>query len=312
MPQPAAPRGSTSPAGTSPSAGRGPGVALVLGSCFSLQFGAALATKLFPVLGPWGVSALRLSLAGVILLALVRPRVRAWSRRQWWAVLLFAFSLAGMNGTFYCAIARIPVGPAVAVEFLGPLVLSACLSRTARDLLWVGVAFAGMGLLGLDSLLSTTTALDPLGVLLAGIAGAFWALYVVCSARVGREVPGQDGLAVAMMLGGLFLLPVGGASAATALTQPAVLGLAALTALLASVIPYSLEMAALRRLPSAVFSILLSLEPVVAAFMGWVLLGQVSGPLRLLAIGLVVAASVGTVLSAPRRTGETSGAAESG
>lgn len=268
----------------------GSGVLLVIGSCISLQFGAALATQLFAPLGSWGVTTLRLVLGAVVLLVLTRPAVRAWDRRQWRAVVLFGATMALMNGFFYAAIARIPLGVAVALEFLGPLVLSAVTSRRGLDFAWVGLALGGMALLGVQSVLG--------GAVFALIAGLFWAGYVLASGHVGRLVPGTGRLAASMTVAGLLLLPVGAGSVVRAGQEPHLLGLALLTALLASVIPYSLELAALRRVPGQVFSILLSLEPAFAALFGWLLLSQRIEGLRLLAIALVVLASMGTTVSA--------------
>lgn len=271
-------------------------VALILGSCVSLQFGAALAARLFPVLGSWGVTALRLGLACVVLMLLARPAVHRWHRSQWKAVLLFGLAMAAMNGSFYSAIARIPLGTAVAIEFLGPLALSAVLSRRRADLLCVALALTGVGLFGLESSLGLT-ALDPIGVVWALIAGVFWAAYVLASAKVGREVRGQGGLAVAVGIGSLALLPLGAHGVIDAVHSPRLLLLALGTALLASVIPYSLELAALRRLPRHVFSILLSLEPAIAMIAGLALLAQPITALGLVAVVLVVAASIGTTLT---------------
>lgn len=275
------------------------GVVLVIGACVSLQFGAAVAVQLFPVLGPWGVTTLRLGLAAVVLLGLVRPRVRAWTRAQWTAVVLFGISMGAMNGVFYAAIDRIPLGVAVSIEFLGPLVLAALLARRWVDGLWVAVALAGMALLALDSA-SGDSALDPVGVFFALVAGAFWMAYILTSKRVGALVPGSGGLAVALVVATAVVAPLGVPGAVGAFADPALLGLGLLVALLSSVVPYSLELNALRRLPPAVFSILLSLEPAFAALFGWLLLGQESGLLRTLAVVLVVAASAGVTLTAQR------------
>lgn len=273
------------------------GILLVMGSCLSLQLGAALATQLFGPLGPWGVTTLRLVLGAAILLLVVRPAMLRWNFGQWRAVVLFGITMGLMNGFFYAAIARIPLSVAVALEFLGPLVLSAVSSRRLLDLAWVLLAVGGMGLIGWESMTGADS-LDPLGVVFALVAGVFWAGYVMASARVGRVVPGTGGLAASMAVSGLFLLPVGGASAIHAFQDVKLLGLAAATALLASVIPYSLELAALRRVPQNVFSILLSLEPAFAALFGWLLLAQHVSGLRILAIALVILASMGTTLSA--------------
>jgi inner membrane transporter RhtA len=275
------------------------GVGLVVGSCVSLQFGAAVAVQLFPQLGPWGVTTLRLGLAAVILLVFVRPSVRSWTRRQWTAVVLFGAAMGCMNGSFYAALERIPLGAAVSIEFLGPLVLAAVMARRLLDGLWVAIALGGMALLGLDSALGAT--LDPVGVVLALVAGAFWAGYVLTSARVGQLVPGAGGLAVALVVATLVVAPLGAPGALGAFGDPLLVGLALATALLASVVPYTLELSALRRLPAPVFSILLSLEPAFAALFGWLLLGQESGVLRTLAIVLVIVASAGVTLTGRRR-----------
>ncbi|MGM7671428.1 EamA family transporter [Microbacterium sp. A93] len=285
------------------------GVGLVIGACISLQFGAAVAVQLFPHLGSWGVTTLRLGLAAVILLVVVRPKVRAWTRRQWTAVVLFGAAMGCMNGSFYAAIERIPLGAAVSIEFLGPLVLAAVLARRLLDGLWVAVALAGMVLLGLDS--AWGEPLDPVGVVLALVAGAFWAGYVLTSARVGRLVPGAGGLAVALVVATAVVAPLGAPGAVRAFGDPMLLGMALVTALLASLVPYTLELSALRRVPAPVFSILLSLEPAFAALFGWILLGQESGLLRNLAIVLVIIASAGVTLTGRRAAGQRSSVAPS-
>ncbi|MFT4258365.1 EamA family transporter [Microbacterium sp.] len=271
------------------------GVVLVIGSCLSLPFGAAVAAQLFPVLGPWGATSLRIVIAALLLLVIVRPRPRRWSRPQWVAAVLFGVSLAVMNGFFYAAIDRIPLGPAVAIEFLGPLVLAAVLTRRLTDALWVGVALAGMALLGIDGLIGAEP-LDPLGVLFILIAAGFWIMYIRMSARVGALIPGADGLAIGLLVASVLLLPVGVPASITVAAAPDLLLLAAITAVLSSVIPYAFELAALRRLPQRVFGVLLSLEPAFATLAGWLMLGQDATALRMLAVALVIAASVGTTL----------------
>ncbi|WP_067194785.1 EamA family transporter [Microbacterium sp. XT11] len=275
------------------------GVALVVGSCASLPFGAAVAAHLFPVLGSWGVTSLRVAIAALLLLALVRPRPFGWNRAQWTAAALFGVSLAAMNGFFYAAIDRIPLGPAVAIEFLGPLVLAAVLTRRLADAVWVGVALVGMGLLGLDGMIGADP-LDPLGLVFILVAAAFWVMYIRMSARVGALIPGAGGLAVGLVVGAVLLLPVGIPASVTVAADPELLLLAALTAVLSSVIPYTFELSALRRLPQRVFGVLLSLEPAFATLAGWLILGQDATPLRMLAIALVIAASVGTTLGVRR------------
>ena len=275
------------------------GVALVIGSCLSLPFGAAVAAQLFPVLGPWGVTSLRVAIAAILLLVIVRPKPGKWTRQQWLAAVLFGVSLAAMNGFFYAAIDRIPLGPAVAIEFLGPLVLAAVLTRRLADFAWVGVALLGMVVLGIDGLIGAEP-LDPLGVVFILIAAGFWAMYIRMSAKVGALIPGSSGLAMGLLVAAVLLVPVGVPTVATVAMDPQLLLLAAITAVLSSVIPYSFELAALRRLPQRVFGVLLSLEPAFATLAGWLILGQDATALRMVAIALVIAASVGTTLGVRR------------
>ncbi|MFB8188031.1 DMT family transporter [Microbacterium sp. NPDC055988] len=284
------------------------GVALVIGSCLSLPFGAAVAAQLFPVLGPWGVTSLRVAIAAILLVVIVRPRPGKWTRPQWLAAVLFGVSLAAMNGFFYAAIDRIPLGPAVAIEFLGPLVLAAVLTRRLADAAWVGVALLGMVALGVDGLIGAEP-LDPLGLVFILIAAGFWVMYIRMSARVGALIPGNSGLAMGLVVAAVLLIPVGIPAASTVAMDPQLLLLAAITAVLSSVIPYSFELAALRRLPQRVFGVLLSLEPAFATLAGWLILSQDATPLRMLAVALVIAASVGTTLGVrkDRRDGGPSG-----
>lgn len=282
------------------------GVALVVGSCLSLPFGAAVAAQLFPVLGPWGVTSLRVAIAALLLLVIVRPRPRRWTRKQWLAAILFGVSLAAMNGCFYAAIDRIPLGPAVAIEFLGPLVLAAVLTRRLADAAWVGVALVGMALLGIDGLIGADP-LDPLGVMFILFAAGFWIMYIRMSARVGALIPGNSGLAMGLVVAAVLLLPLGVPTVSVIAGDLQLLLLAAITAVLSSVIPYSFELAALRRLPQRVFGVLLSLEPAFATLAGWLILGQDATVLRMLAVVLVIAASIGTTLGVRRERRGDSG-----
>ncbi|WP_448851517.1 EamA family transporter [Corynebacterium sp. 335C] len=275
-------------------------VLLVLGSCASLQFGAALATHLMEWTGAAGASVLRVAVAGTILAVVARPKVLSWNRRQWGAVWLMGLGLAGMNGFFYAGIQRIPLGAAVTLEFLGPLLLAAFLSRRALDFLWVAMALAGVGLLGLGSFTGGTS-LDPVGVACVLVAGAFWALYIPAGAKVGALLPGTGGLAAAFLVAAVLLAPFGAVPAATADWSPGVVLLALGTALLSSLIPYMLEFAALRRLPQSVFGILLSLEPAFGALAGFLVLGQVLGLTEAAAIILVICASAGVTATGRRR-----------
>ena len=274
---------------------------MVLGSCTSLQIGAALATHLFPATGASGATLLRLGLAAGALLVATRPGIRTWTRAQWRAVILFGLTLAGMNGFFYAAIARIPLGIAVTIEFLGPLTLSAALSRRPRDLAWVLMALVGVVTLGLTGEGGSTGSLDVAGVIFVLIAAVFWALYILIGARVTAEVPGRGALAVAMAVATLVLTPGGVRGAEHIADRPGLMLVALGTALMASIVPYSLEFAAMRRLPRRAFGILLSLEPAVATFAGWLVLGQRVGLLALAAIVAVILASAGSTLTAAQR-----------
>jgi inner membrane transporter RhtA len=284
---------------------------LVLGSCTSLQAGAALAIRLFPVTGAPGATLLRLGLAAALLLVLARPRVRGWRPSQWRAVALYGISLAGTNGFFYAALARLPLGTAVTIQFLGPLTLAAALSRRWRDAGWVGLAVTGTAILGVTS--GHGPAGHPLnraGVAFVLVSAAFWALYVVAGSRLSTAVPGRGGLAAGLAIGTLALLPFGARGAWQVAGRPHLMLLALGTAVLASVVPYTLELAALRRAPRRVFGILLSLEPAVAALAGLVLLGQPVPAVAAGAIALVILASAGaTVGGRPPRPGAVTGEA---
>lgn len=261
------------------------------------EVGAGVAVLLFPDAGPIGMVTLRLVFSAVLLLAVFRPRLRGRSREDWLTVAGFGLVLAGMNAFFYLALARLPLGPTVTIEYLGPLVLSVVLARRASAWLWAVLAFAGVALLARGGLGS----LDPLGVALAAGAGVMWVGYILLSARTGRRFARLDGLAIAMAIGGLGALPFGIASAGEAFLDPRVLALGLAVAVLSSAIPYGLELLALRGLPPATFSILLSLAPALAAAAGFVVLHQRLEGWDLLAIALVVVASMGAVRAAARR-----------
>jgi inner membrane transporter RhtA len=304
---PAAPGAPGAPAGPAtgrpgagpPGAGRsGAAALLVLGSCTSLQAGAALALRLFPVTGAPGATLLRLALAAAVLLGMARPRVRAWRPAQWRTVGLYGISIAGTNGFFYAALARLPLGTAVTIQFLGPLTLAAALSRRGRDAAWVALAVAGVATLGLVGQHGGGHPLDPAGVACALVSAAFWALYIVAGSRASAAVPGRGGLAVAMTVSALAMAPFGASGAGHVAGRPHLLLLALGTALLASVVPYTLELAAMRRTPRRVFGVLLSLEPAVASLAGWILLGQRTPLIAIPAIAVVILASVGATLTA--------------
>ncbi len=264
---------------------------LVLGALLSGPFGGAVAALLFPRVGVDGVVTLRLTIAALVLLAVSRPRVRGHRRADWWLIAGFGAALAGMNTLAYHAIARIPLGPVVMLEVLGPLVLSVVTARRAAGWLWAGLAAAGVAVLsstGFDRL-------TPAGIGFAAAAGAVWAGYIVASARAGQRFPRTDGLALAMTAAAIITLPLGAATAGTALIDPPVLAAGAAVAVLSSALPYSLELLALRHLPTMTFAVLMSLGPAVAAVAGYVVLHQRLSPVEGLAIALVIAANAGAV-----------------
>ena len=259
---------------------------MVLTAAGSLQVGAAFAVTLFDELGPAGAAFLRLALAAVVLWAIWRPRLAGDLR----VAAAFGVALGLMNWFIYEAMARIPLGVAVAIEFAGPLLVAVLGSRRPLDGLWVLLAGTGIVLLTDPG----GGSVDALGVGFALAAAACWMAYIHLGARTGAAFPGGGGLAIAMVVGAVVVAPaglVGGAG--SALSAPDLLGAALVVALASSVLPYSLELEALRRLPAAVFGVLMSLEPAVAALAGFVILSQALGARELLAIGMVVVASAG-------------------
>jgi len=270
-----------------------PPILAVLLAIFSIQGGAALAKTLFSEVGPSGTSALRITFSAVMLLALWRPRLWTYARAHLGTAALFGLMLGLMNLSFYASIQRIPLGLAVTLEFIGPLAVAVFSSRRKRDFAWVALAALGIVLI---SPISPGSNLDPVGVGLALLAGALWAGYILVGARLGRAFQGGHGLALGMSVAALVALPFGAAEAGWALLAPGVLLFGLGVAFLSSALPYSLEMTALRRLPSRTFSILMSLEPAVAALMGWVFLSEALSVQQVIAMACVVAASAGASL----------------
>jgi inner membrane transporter RhtA len=271
-----------------------PPTLLVLGAVGSVQFGAAFAKTLFDEIGPGGTVFLRVVFAAIVLVAVWRPALRGRSSADWRLLLAFGFALVALNLSYYEALNRIPLGIAVTFEFVGPLGVAVAGSRHALDLLWVALAAAGILLLSDFG----TADLDRLGVALALLAGCFWAAYIVLSARVGQRFPGGQGLALAMAAGALMLAPVGAGDGGAELIGVEVLAIGFAVAILSSVIPYTLELEALRRMPAGVFGVLMSLEPAAATLAGFLVLGEELAARELLAIGLVVAASAGAARGA--------------
>jgi inner membrane transporter RhtA len=272
-----------------------PPVLLVIAGATSIQFGAALAATLFDDLGPGGTSLVRLGFAAVILVALWRPRPSAYSAAELRLAALFGLMLGVMNLSFYEALDRIPLGIAVTLEFAGPVTIAVALSRRRLDLLWVALAVIGILLLANPG----GGSLDPVGLLFVAVAAMAWAAYILVAQRAGAVFSGGSGLAIAMVVGALVPLVPGIAQAGGHLLDPGLLALGAGVALLSSVIPYTLETEALRRVPAHVFGVLMSLEPAVAAIAGYLVLHQRLSTRDVVAICLVIAASIGVTRSRP-------------
>nr|WP_243845308.1 EamA family transporter [Microbacterium halimionae] len=271
------------------------------------EVGASFAVLLFPQTGPLGMVMLRLVFSAAILLLIARPALRGHSWQTWRSILIFGIVLALMNTLFYLALDRLALGVTVTIEVLGPLVLSIVASRSRAAWLWAVLAFAGVAALGSGG----WDRLDPLGVVFALGAAASWAFYILASAKVGGELPGLQGLALAMALGAVISAPLGILDAGTALGRIDVLALAAAVAVLSSTIPYAFEIIALRRVAASVFAVLMSLGPAIAAVAGLVLLGQQLVWLEVVGIALVIIASMGAVFAASRASRASRAASES-
>lgn len=273
--------------------GSTPAPLLVLGGITSVQSGAAVATRLFDDVGPGGTVLLRLGLSAVLVMALARPVLRGRRRGDVGVAVAFGLVLAAMNATFYESLDRIPLGLAVTIEFVGPLAVAVLGSRRPLDLVWVTLAAAGVVLPTAGG-----TGIDLVGVVLALAAGVLWGCYILLSQRVGQVFPGASGLALALAVGAVALLPFGIVDGGAGLLEPAVLGQGLAVAVLSSAVPYSLELAALRRMPASVFGVLMSLEPAVAGLSGLAFLGQRLTGREWLAVGCVTIASVGATRGA--------------
>jgi inner membrane transporter RhtA len=273
---------------------------LVIGATVSQEVGAAFAVGLFAALGAVGAVFARFAVAGLLLWVAVRPRVTGLTRRAWLSAAALALTLTVMNLCFYNALTRIPLGVAVTIEVLGPLILSVVVSSRRIAWLWALLALTGVALLGLAQ--DTGGDLDPVGFLFAGGAAAGWAGYILASAGAGARFPKLDGLAIATVMGALVTAPFAIVAIGTVDVVTWQLGGLAITvAMMCSVLPYSLELIALRSLSPETMAILVCLSPVIAAIAGRLVLGQELGLLGYLAITLVTAASAGAVRSAQPR-----------
>ncbi len=265
---------------------------LVAGGIVSLQIGAAAAKQIFPAVGSGGAVLLRLAVGAAILVAVARPRrdsVRPLA-------LLFGAVLAIMNLCFYASLTRIALGPAVTVEFLGPLLLAVVTSRRRLDSLWALLAFVGVAALSWEG---PGQRVDAVGLALAAAAGAAWAAYIVLSQRLGAAAPGFGGLAVAVAAAAFVAAPVGIAQGGSRLVEPHVLLFGAAVGVLSSAVPYALEFLALRRLAASTFGILMSIEPVVAAVIGFALLREGLRAVQAAGIVLVCVASAAVTAGRP-------------
>lgn len=272
-------------------------VVLVLIAIGSVQLGAAFAKATFDAAHPLTLSFLRVAIATAVFLLIARPRWRGRSARDWLVVTGYGLCLVTMNATIYLSFERIPIGVAVTLEFLGPLALAVLGSRRLLDLLWVALAVVGVLMLG-----ALPVGLDPIGVALALVAGAAWAGYIAFAGLVGRRWEGLSGLTTGSLIGLALLIVPGLAFADGALTNPGVVGTMAAVALLSTVFPYALELHARRTIRASTFGILMSLEPAAAALFAWIVLREALGWVEWVAMGLVIAASVGAVRSARVRS----------
>jgi inner membrane transporter RhtA len=274
----------------------GPAVLSATVAMVSFQIGATFAKQLIPVVGAPGTTALRLGLSALLLVAVQRPWRAMPSRSAWPVVLAYGISLGAMNSVFYLALSRIPLGIAVAIEFIGPLAVAVLASRRPLDFLWVGLAAMGLSLL--LPITPSGAALDPLGVLFALAAGVGWALYIVFGQKAG-QAQGPSAATWGLMVAALLTVPIGVADAGAGLFDPAILPFGMGVAIFSSALPYTLEMIALRRLSTKVFGTLMSFEPAIAAIAGAVILHERLTLTQWAAIGAIIVASVGAVAGEP-------------
>ena len=272
------------------------GVGLVLISVCSVQLGSVVGKSTFERAEPGSVTFGRLAIAAVVLLIIARPNLLAFTGRTWAWMLLLGATMGGMNFTFYLAIERIPVGVAVTIELIGPLTVSLVQSKRFKELIWVLIALVGVALIGVQSFRGV---IDPIGILFAAFAGVCWGAYIIASKQVGQRVAGLKGLAVALAVSALVVLPFAIVSFTSDIAaDPSVLLPMGLIAMLSSLLAYGLELIALRRIPTRVFGVMMALEPAVAAAFAVVLLGEGVGVLEVIAIVLVMIASAGVAYTA--------------
>ena len=271
-----------------------PPIPAVLLSIISVQCGAAIAKGLFPEIGAAATASLRIGLSAIILLVAFRPNLSKLNAKQWKYVTLYGLSLGAMNMIFYMAIERIPIGLGVTLEFVGPLVLAIFSSKKAIDFIWVVLAAIGIALIAPW----TSNGLNLTGVLLALLAGGFWAAYIILGGRISKIMKGGEAVAVGMLFATILILPFGIFSGGLNQLSPKLLGLGAALALLSSAIPFTLEINALKQLPARTFSILMSLEPAMASLAAFVFLQEYLSIIECVAVACVVIASAGSSFTA--------------
>lgn len=273
-----------------------PPIPAVLLAIISVQSGAAIAKTLFPSIGAAGTASLRIGISALILMAVYRPKLTKLTKEQWKFVIPYGLCLGAMNLVFYFAIERIPIGLAVTLEFIGPLMVAILGSKRAVDFLWVLLAAAGIVLIAPW----TTNGVDILGAALATLAGAFWAAYIVLGGKISQKMDGNEAVATGMLLAACLVVPFGIFGGGLEGLTPKFLGMGIALALLSSAIPFTLEMKALGRLPARTFSILMSLEPAAAAICAFIFLQEYLSFNEILAVVFVVAASAGSTITSRR------------
>lgn len=263
----------------------------VLFAIISVQGGAAIAKSIFPIMGAAGTASLRIVLSAIILLIAFRPNFKYISAKQWKFLIPYGIALGGMNISIYLALARIPLGLAVTLEFMGPLILTFSKSRKSLDFLWAFCASFGVALIAPWS--SNNVNVDLIGVLLALLAGAFWAAYIVIGGKTSKIIKGRHAVGIGLLVASFIVIPIALLEGNLSEITPKFFFLGIAVALLSSAIPFSLEMSVLKRISAKSFSILMSLEPAVAAICGLVFLGEQLNFYEWVAILLIVVASIG-------------------
>ncbi|MCX2582447.1 EamA family transporter [Pedobacter sp. MR22-3] len=273
-----------------------PPIPAVITSIISVQCGAAIAKGLFPEIGAAATASLRIGLSAVILFITFRPNLFKLNAKQWQYVFLYGSTLGLMNMIFYLAIERIPVGLGVTLEFVGPLILAISTSKKAIDFIWVSLSIIGIALIAPWH----SNGLNIGGILLALLAGAFWAAYIVLGGKISKIMKGGEAVSAGMLIATIVILPFGIFSGGFSVLTPRLLGLGAALALLSSAVPFTLEMSALKKLPAKTFSILMSLEPAVASLAAFVFLQEYLSFTECVAVACVVIASAGSSFTARR------------